>query len=48
MRVLNCKLGQFQKIRQIAAGYLYQGLDQSTKGFLMFEQDKDYDVRKKE
>ena len=36
MRVLYCKLGQFQKIREIAAGHLYQGLDQSTKGFLMF------------
>ena len=26
----------FQKIREMTAGHLYQGLDQSTKGFLMF------------
>ena len=37
IRVLYCKLGQFQKIREINAGHLYQGLDQSTKGFFMFE-----------
>ena len=37
IRVLYCKLSQFQKIREINAGHLYQGLDQSTKGFLMFE-----------
>ena len=36
-RVLYCKLGQFQKIREMNEGHLYQGLDQSTKGFLMFE-----------
>ena len=35
--VLYSKLGQFQKIPEINAGHLYQGLDQSTKGFLMFE-----------
>ena len=35
--ILYCKLSQFQKICEIAAGHLYQGLDQSTKGFLMFD-----------
>ena len=34
IRVLYCK---FQKIREMTAGHLYQGLDQSTKGFLMFK-----------
>ena len=27
IRVLYCKLGQFQKIREMTAGHLYQGLD---------------------
>jgi hypothetical protein len=36
MRVLYCKLGQFKKIRENPAGHLYQGLDQSPQGFLMF------------
>ena len=36
MSVLFCKLGQFKKNREIAAGHLYQGLDRITKGFLMF------------
>ena len=35
--VLYCKLGQFQKIREIKVGHLYQGLDQGTKGFFMFD-----------
>ena len=30
------KLSQFQKIREINTGLLYQGLDQSIKGFFMF------------
>ena len=34
--VLYSKLGQFQKIPEINAGHLYQGLDQSAKGFFMF------------
>ena len=36
IRVLYCKLGQFKKFREINAGYLYQGLHQSTKGFFKF------------
>ena len=30
------KLSQFQKIREITAGHLYQGLGQSPQSFLMF------------
>ena len=37
IRILYWRLGQFHKIREINAGYLYQGLDQSTKGFFMFD-----------
>ena len=33
----NLKLDQFQKIREINVCHLYQGLDQSTKDFLMFD-----------
>ena len=29
-------LANFKKVREINAGPLYQGLDQSTKGFFMF------------
>ena len=35
-RVLYGKLGQYQKIREINAGHLYQGLSQSPQSFLMF------------
>ena len=35
-RVLYGKLGQYQKIREITAGHLYQGLGQSPQSFLMF------------
>ena len=35
-RVLYCKLGQYKKIRETAAGHLYQGLDQSPQTYLMF------------
>ena len=34
-RILYGKLGQYQKIREIIAGHLYQGL--SPQSFLMFE-----------
>ena len=33
IRVLYCK---FQKVREMTSDHLYKGLDQSTKGFLMF------------
>ena len=39
-RVLYCKLSQFQKIREIIAGHLSFGLDQSPQSFLMFELQK--------
>ena len=39
-RVLYGKLGQYQKIREITAGHLYQGLGQSPQSFLMFEKEQ--------
>ena len=39
--VLQCKLGQIQKNREITASHLYQELDQSTKGF-MFDDIKEF------
>ena len=43
--VLYCKLDQFQKIREINVCHLCQGLDQSTKGFLMFAVDLIFSFR---
>jgi hypothetical protein len=42
----NRKLGQFKKNREINAGHLYQGLNQSTKGFLMFVLDFKKEISK--